>query len=185
MCAGVRVGRHLCHSAATGGSSAVEQRTVKRHHAAILWSGVQISLPGFFLCAMFYGGFAGPKYPRVAHRSPPELRWQSEWLLTTRSSVRSRVEAHFFPLPKPFFVRVFIFLCSGQSARMKTSRSGAGGVRQTAGCFVPKKTAKASAATRDRTGDLQIFSLTLSQLSYSGDGGGHDQYTVALAEQNG
>ena len=59
------------------------------------------------------------------------------------------------------------------------------GVRQTAGCFVPKKTAKASAATRDRTGDLQIFSLTLSQLSYSGDGGGHDQYTVALAEQNG
>ena len=127
MCAGVRVGRHLCHSAATGGSSAVEQRTVKRHHAAILWSGVQISLPGFFLCSMFYGGFAGPKYPRVAHRSPPELRWQSEWLLTTRSSVRSRVEAHFFPLPKPFFVRVFIFLCSGQSARMKTSRSGAGG----------------------------------------------------------
>merc|ERR1711964_169935 len=82
------------------------------------------------------------KYPRVAHRSPPELRWQSEWLLTTRSSVRSRVEAHFFPLPKPFFVRVFIFLCSGQSARMKTSRSGAGRVRQTAGCFVPKKNGK-------------------------------------------
>ena len=25
-----------------------------------------------------------------------------------------------------------------------------------------------AAATRDRTGDLQIFSLTLSQLSYSG-----------------
>ena len=32
-----------------GGSSAVEQRTVKRLHAAILWSGVQISLPGFFV----------------------------------------------------------------------------------------------------------------------------------------
>ena len=31
---------------------------------------------------------------------------------------------------------------------------------------------KISADTRDRTGDLQIFSLTLSQLSYLGDGGG-------------
>ena len=29
---------------------------------------------------------------------------------------------------------------------------------------------KHTAATRDRTGDLQIFSLTLSQLSYSGAG---------------
>ena len=35
-----------------GGSSAVEQRTVKRLHAAILWSGVQISLPGFFVFAL-------------------------------------------------------------------------------------------------------------------------------------
>ena len=25
---------------------------------------------------------------------PPELRWQSEWLLTTRSLVRSQVEAY-------------------------------------------------------------------------------------------
>ena len=32
----------------TGGSSAVEQRTVKCASAAILWSGVQISLSGFF-----------------------------------------------------------------------------------------------------------------------------------------
>ena len=33
----------------SGGSSAVEQRTVKCASAAILWSGVQISLSGFFL----------------------------------------------------------------------------------------------------------------------------------------
>ena len=32
----------------SGGSSAVEQRTVKCASAAILWSGVQISLSGFF-----------------------------------------------------------------------------------------------------------------------------------------
>ena len=32
----------------TGGSSAVEQRTVKCASVAILWSGVQISLSGFF-----------------------------------------------------------------------------------------------------------------------------------------
>ena len=50
---------------------------------------------------------------------------------------------------------------------------------------VVENTPEQYAETRDRTGDLQIFSLTLSQLSYSGDGGGHDQYTVALAEQNG
>ena len=37
-------------------------------------------------------------------------------------------------------------------------------------CTKPKKKTKTIkiAATRDRTGDLQIFSLTLSQLSYSG-----------------
>ena len=34
--------------APSGGSSAVEQRTVKCASAAILWSGVQISLSGFF-----------------------------------------------------------------------------------------------------------------------------------------
>ena len=33
----------------SGGSSAVEQRTVKCASAAILWSGVQISLSGFFI----------------------------------------------------------------------------------------------------------------------------------------
>ena len=33
----------------SGGSSAVEQRTVKCASAAILWSGVQISLSGFFV----------------------------------------------------------------------------------------------------------------------------------------
>ena len=33
----------------TGGSSAVEQRTVKCASAAILWSGVQISLSGLFV----------------------------------------------------------------------------------------------------------------------------------------
>ena len=33
----------------SGGSSAVEQWTVKCASAAIHWSGVQISLPGFFL----------------------------------------------------------------------------------------------------------------------------------------
>ena len=31
------------------------------------------------------------------------------------------------------------------------------------------KNKKFSAVARDRTGDLQIFSLTLSQLSYNGD----------------
>ena len=35
----------------SGGSSAVEQRTVKCASAAILWSGVQISLSGFFIFA--------------------------------------------------------------------------------------------------------------------------------------
>ena len=34
--------------------------------------------------------------------------------------------------------------------------------------LIADDTTKAFAATRDRTGDLQIFSLTLSQLSYSG-----------------
>ena len=33
-----------------------------------------------------------------------------------------------------------------------------------------KRVKRQSAETRDRTGDLQIFSLTLSQLSYRGDG---------------
>ena len=33
----------------SGGSSAVEQRTVKCASAAILWSGVQISLSGFLV----------------------------------------------------------------------------------------------------------------------------------------
>ena len=33
-----------------------------------------------------------------------------------------------------------------------------------------KGTEKHNAETRDRTGDLQIFSLTLSQLSYRGSG---------------
>ena len=35
-------------------------------------------------------------------------------------------------------------------------------------CFLKTKYADAYAETRDRTGDLQIFSLTLSQLSYRG-----------------
>ena len=34
-----------------------------------------------------------------------------------------------------------------------------------------------NAATRDRTGDLQIFSLTLSQLSYSGSNELYEQNT--------
>ena len=38
----------------TGGSSAVEQRTVKCASAAILWSGVQISLSGFFKFYYFF-----------------------------------------------------------------------------------------------------------------------------------
>ena len=33
----------------------------------------------------------------------------------------------------------------------------------------PTKAMRNSAETRDRTGDLQIFSLTLSQLSYRGN----------------
>ena len=49
----------------TGGSSAVEQRTVKcaSAYAVILWSGVQISPPGcfclhfFFLCPQNHAGF--------------------------------------------------------------------------------------------------------------------------------
>ena len=44
--------RTLLH---TGGSSAVEQRTVKcvYAYAVILWSGVQISPPGFFVFLFF------------------------------------------------------------------------------------------------------------------------------------
>ena len=40
--------------------------------------------------------------------------------------------------------------------------------RTFARCLLQKEKEKGDAATRDRTRDLQIFSLTLSQLSYSG-----------------
>ena len=41
--------------------------------------------------------------------------------------------------------------------------------RTFARCLLQKEKEKGDAATRDRTRDLQIFSLTLSQLSYSGE----------------
>ena len=56
--------------ASSGGSSAVEQRTVKCASAAILWSGVQISLSGFFFS--FGAGWGGPAQvgvPRAAVES--------------------------------------------------------------------------------------------------------------------
>ncbi len=95
---GTTAGTRMFLTDTAGGSSAVEQRTVKRLHAAILWSGVQISLPGFFASLPVFNQFlrnGQHNRAQVSHQSPPELRWQSEWLLTTRSSVRSRVEAHF------------------------------------------------------------------------------------------
>ena len=62
--AGLLVTRGGC-KVHTGGSSAVEQRTVKcaSAYAVILWSGVQISPPGcfcllfFFLCPQNHAGF--------------------------------------------------------------------------------------------------------------------------------
>ena len=47
---GRHVGRRPAAATSSGGSSAVEQRTVKCASAAILWSGVQISLSGTLLC---------------------------------------------------------------------------------------------------------------------------------------
>ena len=52
---------------------------------------------------------------------------------------------------------------SENSSRKGTSR-GATGYR-----WWQERKKKTDAATRDRTRDLQIFSLTLSQLSYSGE----------------
>ena len=62
----------------TGGSSAVEQRTVKCH-TDILWSGVQISLPGIFSPDVF-SAVPHPTAPVRLQRglrtvTPPELRW--------------------------------------------------------------------------------------------------------------
>ena len=48
----------------TGGSSAVEQRTVKcaSAYAVILWSGVQISPPGCFCAHFFFARHEGRNY---------------------------------------------------------------------------------------------------------------------------
>ena len=58
---GNRVGTTVLTKMHTGGSSAVEQRTVKcvYAYAVILWSGVQISPPGFFV--LFSCRLRGPR----------------------------------------------------------------------------------------------------------------------------
>ena len=68
---------------------------------------------------------------------PPELRWQSGRLLTARSSVRSRVEAHYFFLSIPIY-----FFLSIPNNRIQCWRKGGLG---------PKKPTGGSSAVEQRT----------------------------------
>ena len=73
---GTTAGTRMFLTDTAGGSSAVEQRTVKRLHAAILWSGVQISLPGFFASLPVSTSFfatptqPGASFTPIASRAP-------------------------------------------------------------------------------------------------------------------
>ena len=65
--------------APSGGSSAVEQRTVKCASAAILWSGVQISLSGFLevfgtRCAGVLRGAVQMSYGHTTVKAPHPIR---------------------------------------------------------------------------------------------------------------
>ena len=82
-------GGRAAEGASSGGSSAVEQRTVKCASAAILWSGVQISLSGF----LFFRFWKKEKFDLVV---PPGAgcrllwrSWQRVGLIILRSRVRS------------------------------------------------------------------------------------------------
>merc|ERR1711954_118816 len=79
--AGLPVTRGGC-KVHTGGSSAVEQRTVKcaSAYAVILWSGVQISPPGCF-CLHFF--FCARRIMLVLGR----FRWMRRCVHTIRASI--------------------------------------------------------------------------------------------------
>ena len=68
---------------------------------------------------------------------PPELRWQSGRLLTARSSVRSRVEAHYFFLSNPIY-----FFLSIPNERIQYWRKAG---------LEPKKSTGGSSAVEQRT----------------------------------
>lgn len=88
----------------TGGSSAVEQRTVKcaSAYAVILWSGVQISPPGFFclhfffLCPQNHAGFGAFQTDEALRSHDSSVHSTRVVFIPSKDKIRVRVpmDAH-------------------------------------------------------------------------------------------
>ena len=101
--AGLPVTRGGC-KVHTGGSSAVEQRTVKcaSAYAVILWSGVQISPPGcfclhfFFLCPQNHAGFGAFQTDEALRSHDSSVHSTRVVFIPSKDKIRVRVpmDAH-------------------------------------------------------------------------------------------